>query len=275
LKIELKIEAPGVQVYAYEINEETKALLEENAKNVFKESGIPEIDEGEKKRIKENEENGFVYRSPMEIVEEHATVTLISHGIAARNNSCKFSASIDGEEKPFYPAMFESQDFDDADGIKDAIEMSSWPDTADPEDYVWIPYDAPQFQYIPGSDTPITEGHTVIFQVIPYSSGTLHTAFDVDDDFKLTDLKIVNDNPDMSDDYPLAWLYYCDVFEGIADQNEDKPFDEDTIRAIDYKGEQHNFELDFQGGSGWYEAHEKGEDGWFPSFLVNGWLDEG
>ena len=114
----------------------------------------------------------------------------------------------------------------------------------------------------------------MIFEVIPFSSGTLHTAFDVDDDFKLTDLKIVNDNPDMSDDYPLAWLYYCDVFEEIADQNEDKPFDEDTIRAIDYKGEQHNFELDFQGGSGWYEAHEKGEDGWFPSFLVNGWLDE-
>jgi len=103
----------------------------------------------------------------------------------------------------------------------------------------------------------------------------LHTAFDVDDDFKLTDLKIVNDDPDMGDDYPLAWLYYCDVFGGIADQNEDKPFDEDTIRAIDYKGERHDFELDFQGGSGWYEAHEKSEDGWFPSFLVNGWLDEG
>ena len=51
MKVGLKIEAPGVQVYAYEINEETKALLEENAKNVFKESGIPEIDEGEKKRI--------------------------------------------------------------------------------------------------------------------------------------------------------------------------------------------------------------------------------
>ena len=48
MKIEIKIEAPGVQVYGYEINEETKALLEENAKNVFKESGILEIDEGEK-----------------------------------------------------------------------------------------------------------------------------------------------------------------------------------------------------------------------------------
>ena len=72
MKIELKIEAPGVQVFAYEINEETKALLEENAKNVFVECGIPEIDEAEEKRIKENEEKGFVYRSPMEIVEENA-----------------------------------------------------------------------------------------------------------------------------------------------------------------------------------------------------------
>ena len=80
MKVELKIEAPGVQVYAYEINEEAKNLLEENANNGFPISG-------------------------MEIVEEHATVTLITHGIAARNNSCKFTASIDGEEKPFYPAM--------------------------------------------------------------------------------------------------------------------------------------------------------------------------
>lgn len=249
MKVELKIEAAGVQVYAYEINEEAKNLLEENANNGFPKSG-------------------------MEIVEEHASVTLISHGIAARNKGCKYTASIDGKERPFYPTMFESEDFDDPDGIKDAIGMSSWPDTADPEDYVWIPYDAPQFQYTSGSDTPIPEGHTVIFEIIPYSSGTLHTSFEVNDDFKLNDLKIVNDNPDMSDDYPLAWLYYCDVFGGIYDQNRDKSFDEDTIRAIDYKGEQHNFELDFQGGSGWYEAHEKGEDGWFPSFLVNGWLDE-
>ena len=109
MKVKLKIEAAGVQVYAYEINEEAKNLLEENANNGFPISG-------------------------MEIVEEHATVTLITHGIAARNNSCKFTASIDGEEKPFYPAMFESEDFDDPDGIKDAIGMSSWPDTANPED---------------------------------------------------------------------------------------------------------------------------------------------
>ena len=73
---------------------------------------------------------------------------------------------------------------------------------------------------------------------------------------------------------PLHGYIIVTLLRGIADQNEDKPFDEDTTRAIDYKGEQHDFELDFQGGSGYYEAHEKGEDGWFPSFLVNGWLDE-
>ena len=33
MKLELKIEASGVQVYAYEINDEAKNLLEENAKN--------------------------------------------------------------------------------------------------------------------------------------------------------------------------------------------------------------------------------------------------
>ena len=251
MKVELKIEAPGVQVYAYEINEEAKNLLQENANNDFPISG-------------------------MEIVEEHATVTLISNGIAARDNGCKYTVSINGEEKPFYPALFEwfeTEDFENPDCIKDTIEMSSWPDTVDPEDYVWIPHGESLFKHTPGSENPIPEGHAVIFEIIPYSSGTLHTSFEVDDDFKLTDLKIITDDPDMND-YDLAWLYYCDVFESVLDQNEDKPFDEDTIRAVDYKGERHDFNLDFQGGSGWYEAHEKGEDGWYPSFLVSGWLDE-
>ena len=140
MKLELKIEAPGVQVFAYEVNEETKALLEENAKNIFVESGIPEIDEAEEKRIKENEENGFVYRSPMEIVEENAKATLISHGIAARQEGCKYTATINGDEKSFYPAMFEydeMEDFENSDYIEDAINSSGWPDTIDQNNYVW------------------------------------------------------------------------------------------------------------------------------------------
>jgi len=217
-----------------------------------------------------------VYRSPMEIVEENAKVTLISHGIAARQEGCKYTASINGDEKPFYPAFFEyreMEDFENSDDIEDAIKFGGWPDTVDRNNYVWIPIGDGDFKHIPGSEHPIPEGYAVIFEVISYSSGTLHTSFEADEDFKLTDLKLIVDDPDNSG-HDLAWLYYCDVFGGIYDQNRDKPFDEDTIRAVDYKGEQHNFELDFQGGSGWYEAHEKGEDGWFPSFLVNGWLDE-
>ena len=276
MKLELKIEAPGVQVFAYEVNEETKALLEENAKNIFVESGIPEIDEAEEKRIKENEENGFVYRSPMEIVEENAKVTLISHGIAARQEGCKYTATINGDEKSFYPAMFEydeMEDFENPEYVQDAIKFSGWPDNVDTDDHVWIPF-GEDFRHM-GAREAIAEGHTVIFEVIPYSSGTLHTSFEVANDFKLTDLKLFTDNPDTNEEYDLSWLYYCNVFEGILDQNGDKPFDEDTIRAVDYKGERHDFHLDFQGGSGWYEAHEKGEDGWFPSYLVNGWLGEG
>jgi len=277
MKLELKIEAPGVQVFAYEVNEETKALLEENAKNIFVESGIPEIDEAEEKRIKENEENGFVYRSPMEIVEENAKVTLISHGIAARQEGCKYTATINGDEKSFYPAMFEydeMEDFENSDYIEDAINSSGWPDTVDQNNYVWIPVrDGETFKHIPGSEQPIPEGFVVIFEVISYSSGTLHTSFEVDEDFQLTDLKLIVDDPD-NNDHDLAWLYYCDVFGGIFDQNRDKPFDEDTIRAVDYKGERHDFNLDFHGGSGWYEAHEKGEDDWFPSYQVSGWLSE-
>ena len=277
MKLELKIEAPGVQVYAYEIDAATKKLLQENANNVFKETGIPELDEEEKKRIKENEANGLIYREPIEIVEEHSKVTLISHGIAARHEGCKYTASIDGEEKAFFPCMFEYDeigDFENPDYVQDAIKFSGWPDDVDADDHVWIPFNSDEFQHL-GAKEAIAEGHTVIFEVIPYSSGTLHTSFEVADDFKLRDLKLFIDNPDTNEEYDLSWLYYCNVFDGILDQNGDKPFDEDTIRAVDYKGERHDFHLDFQGGSGWYEAHEKGEDGWFPSYLVNGWLGEG
>lgn len=245
MKLELKIEASGVQVYAYEINDEAKNLLEENAKN-----GSP--------------------RRGIEIVEEHARVTLISHGIAARNEGCKYSAFLDGKEKPFYPTQFEyaeMEDFKNSDYIEDAISMSDWPDTVDQNDFVWIPFGGEYEFKNMGDEAPIPEAHTVIFEVIPYSSGVLHTSFDVDEDFKLTDLKLVTDHPDTNDEYDLSWLYYCSVFEGILDQNGDKPFDEDTIRAVDYKGEQYEFRLDFQGGSGWYAAYEKEDGRWVPSFL--------
>ena len=256
MKLELKIEAPGVQVYAYEIDAATKELLKEN---------------------KENEANGLNYREPIEIVEEHAKVTLISHGIAARNEGCKYTAIIDGEEKAFFPCMFEyteMEDFENSDYIEDAIQSYGSPDNVDVDDHVWIPIGDYDFQHL-GAKEAIAEGHTVIFEVIPYSSGTLHTSFEVANDFKLRDLKLFIDNPDTNEEYDLSWLYYCNVFDGILGQNRDKPFDEDTIRAVDYKGERHDFHLDFQGGSGWYEAHEKGEDGWFPSYLVNDWLSEG
>ena len=104
MKVELKIEAPGVQVYAYEINEEAKNLLQENANNDFPISG-------------------------MEIVEEHATVTLISNGIAARDNGCKYTVSINGDEKPFYPALFEwfeTEDCENPDSSTAPIATSAW-----------------------------------------------------------------------------------------------------------------------------------------------------
>ena len=166
------------------------------------------------------------------------------------------------------------EDFENSDVIEDNIKFGGWPDTVDRNNYVWIPVGDGDFKHIPGSEHPIPEGYAVIFEVISYSSGTLHTSFEADEDFKLTDLKLIVDDPDNSG-HDLAWLYYCDVFGGIYDQNRDKPFDEDTIRAVDYKGERHDFNLDFQGGSGWCEAHEKAEDEWFPSYQVSGWLDEG
>ena len=53
-----------------------------------------------------------------------------------------------------------------------------------------------------------------------------------------------------------------------------KKFDKPFIKTLHINDKLLDFNLDFQGGSGWYEAHEKAEDGWFPSYQVSGWLSE-
>ena len=151
------------------------------------------MDEAEEKRIKENEANGLIYREPMEIVEEHSKVTLISHGIAARQEGCKYTATINGDEKSFYPAMFEydeMEDFENSDYIEDAINSSGWPDTVDQNNYVWIPVwwmkilPAYSSRVVLRSYEKGAEGfHTVIFEVISYSLWNLHTSFEVEERF--------------------------------------------------------------------------------------------
>ena len=74
MKLELKIEAPGVQIYAYEIDQEIQGLIDKNA------------------------DDGFPVRV-MEIVEERVSPILISNGIPPRKNSCKHKAIIAGEER--------------------------------------------------------------------------------------------------------------------------------------------------------------------------------
>ena len=251
MKLEIKIEAPGVQIYAYEIDQEIQGLLDKNAYHGFPERGI-------------------------EIVEERISPILISNGIAPQKNSCKYTVIINGEEKPFYPIYLEDDD------IEASIKNSEWPDVSSQE-CIMIPYHYEEFQYLPGQSVP-SKGNCVIFEIIPFSNGTLHVSFEVEDDFKLSDLKLVNDLIDGSQDIEsIAYCYYTeyghDLYDDIKDKYAHTAFDEDSIRAIEYNGERYFFDLDFYGGSdGWYVVLEKDKEGYsathFASILGGSWHTE-
>ena len=145
MKLELKIEAPGVQIYAYEIDQEIQDLLDKNAYHGFPARG-------------------------MEIVEERVTPILISNGIPPRKNGCTHKAIIAGDERTFYPIELHG-DWTKSEDIEDAIKFSEWPDVT-PQDCVWIPKENEEFIYIAGSHIP-TEGNCVIFEIIPYSNLSL------------------------------------------------------------------------------------------------------
>ena len=249
MKLELKIEAPGVQIYAYEIDQEIQDLLDKNAYHGFPARG-------------------------MEIVEERVTPILISNGIPPRKNGCTHKAIIAGDERTFYPIELHG-DWTKSEDIEDAIKFSEWPDVT-PQDCVWVPKSYEEFIYIAGPHIP-TEGNCVIFEIIPYSNGTLHTSLEVEDDFKLSDLKLICDCPDASQDSDsIAMLYYNMIFDDIRDKYRDTPFDEDSIRAVEYNGEQYFFELDFSGGSDeWYAVLQKDKDGYsathFATILGSSW----
>ena len=251
MKLELKIEAPGVQIYAYEIDQEIQDLLDHNAAHGFPKRG-------------------------MEIVKESVSPILISNGIAPKKYSCKYTAIINGKEKPFYPIYLDDDD------IEASIKNSEWPNVS-AQECIMIPYHYEEFQYLPGQLIP-SEGNCVIFEITPFSNGTLHASFEVEDDFKFSDLKLVNDLIDGSQDIEsIAYCYYTEhghnLFEDIRDKYIHTAFDEDSIRAIEYNDEQYLFDLDFYDGSdGWNVVLEKDKEGYsathFASILGGSWHTE-
>ena len=80
-----------------------------------------EIDESIIKFLKKNAEAGYPI-PPVEIVEG-GEITLISHGLAP-NKNCTFAASIDSEEKSFYPIVVDGtkEDFIDPNYLNGIVE---------------------------------------------------------------------------------------------------------------------------------------------------------
>ena len=83
--------------------------------------------------------------------------------------------------------------------------------------------------------------------------------FAIKDDFKPSDLKLICDCPDASQDSDSIAMLYYKFFDDIRDKYRDTPFDEDSIVEYNLSF----FELDFSGGSdGWYAVLQKDKDGY-------------
>jgi len=280
--VEFKFKAKGVQISSYEINEETQRLLEQNA-----DDGFP--------------------RSPVEIFEENChQYTLLTYGISASNDNLEKTVSIDGKEQPFAIADSELADFSvpgepvviDGEGGTIFYEQDALITERLMADSVLsaqlkgciLDVDGANeafYNYIPGKSGPIAEGNAVIYEIIPYSTGTLRISFEADKDFKLQDVRLLKDDPDQPGVYESDWIqgatkyelsnhYYTEVLWEVMDSHPDSALDEDTIRGIIYKGERHDGELDFMGGNGWYQSFTRSDDGskLIVSYVINGWLND-
>lgn len=235
----------GKQIIAYEINSETKKIIEDNSLNASN-------------------------ACPINFLENNSNLTLISHGISARPyfDFMEFSATLKNISKTFYPLAceLEPDHFFKEEILLEEFERCSHGASKGIKfnDVIWVPQ-TESFQHTPGYNYLITNGSVIVFEINSYSYGNLHTSFKVRDDFKFPDLKIVTDYVDVSENQSqLSKLYYSKVFHRLfSDQDATKcSFDEDAIRAIEYDGKRYDFDLDYQESTTFFLAFEKNDNQW-------------
>lgn len=268
--IKLNIQAAGKQIIAYEIDSNAKNLIENNS---FKDKAM----------------------SCIEFIENNSsTTTLLSHGISLsvpRNNyKCAYKIN-DGASQTFYPIMVElgykelnelnSDNYLSWDNnylkmcIRDCVEDGVPEKDISLSSIVWNSLKE-NFYHIPGLNKSIGNNNTVVFEIVSYTNGNLSTSFMVDDGFKLSDLILIKDSVDVShlknNESELANLYYRKVFHKIFSYEDLNPkglastFNEDPIRAVEYKKRRYDFDLSFlEPNEVSYMAFEKSEDYWLPS----------
>ena len=116
--------------------------------------------------------------------------------------------------------------------------------------------------------------HLLVYRIISYTNGCLTASFEVDDDFKPSQLALLDECPDS---LGIEWIYYDNIFDCLRDRYQDSiGFDENTLRGVLYKGQLYDFELSFKGGDRFVAALENDseyEGGWDHAYLHESWGD--
>ena len=76
--------------------------------------------------------------------------------------------------------------------------------------------------------------HLLVYRIVSYTNGCLTASFEVDDDFKPSQLVLTDEDPDTSG---IEYIYYRNIFDNLRDRYRDSiGFDENTLRGVLYKG---------------------------------------
>lgn len=275
IQLNIQTQLEGKQIIAYEIDSNTKNLIENNS---FKDKAM----------------------SCIEFIENNSsTTTLLSHGIDISSMmsrdyyKCTYKIN-EGASQTFYPIRIElnRKELDELNSdnylsyYDNHLKTYNWELDPTKETYqkdinfssiVWeniVCADdnlGEDFYHIPGLNKSIANNNTVVFEIVSYTNGNLSTSFIVDDGFKLPDLILINDYVDVWDsESEIAWLYYRQVFHKLfsnsARESGVSAFDENSTRAVEYKKKRYDFDLSFLGPTEVsYMAFEKSEDRWSPS----------
>jgi len=285
MKVELKIEGPGIQVYCYELNAERKKELEENFNKMVM---IPEV---WKMDNPGKEWTPPIY--PMDMVEEYCengVPILITHGMIPPyhglhhdGSHMTVSLSVDGKDKEFAGVCAVAEVCED-DFINEFVnpdlefdlngESPDEKPTNFDECILHIGNVEHLFEGLEKERAEAPHNHLLVYRIISYTNGCLTASFEVDDDFKPSQLALLDECPDS---LGIEWIYYDNIFDCLRDRYQDSiGFDENTLRGVLYKGQLYDFELSFKGGDRFVAALENDseyEGGWDHAYLHESWGD--
>ena len=285
MKVELKIEGPGIQVYCYELNAERKKELEENFNKMVM---IPEV---WKMDNPGKEWTPPIY--PMDMVEEYCengVPILITHGMIPPyhglhhdGSHMTVSLSVDGKDKEFAGVCAVAEVCED-DFINEFVnpdlefdlngESPDEKQTNFDECILHIGNVEHLFEGLEKERAEAPHNHLLVYRIISYTNGCLTASFEVDDDFKPSQLVLLDEGPDSSG---IEYIYYLNIFDNLRDRYQDSiGFDENTLRGVVYKGQVYDFELSFKGGDRFVVGlvNDSGDErGWYDAYRHDSWVD--